>query len=506
MSRTCVDCGSSWDGRATFCGRCGSLLDEGIGAHADRDGGARRRRPWVGALAVAVVVGGAVAAVPRLSIERTPPVDGEIGVPEEDDLNAAPASARTRDLAAPPPEITCTVDGTPVACVRWSRTVLPPEGFERGGGWFAPAGDAHLLAASSEGFAIHDAATGTRLWQDDGLADSHPLDVSDGGVLLDGPAGTTYRDLDDGTVVWETPSGSGFLGGVVVDDVAVLGEHTPDGDTVLRGRDLRDGAVVWEAELPGALHVVGELPGGQALLEGVDGRPRHVVLDAVTGEVVSQFEAPRGWVAGVVDGIALHVSEPTGGDPSGPNLAGDGGATLTAIRLDDATVVWTQALRSAQWPVSITAGTALAPSTDHVAALEVATGRVRWELDLRASVELGHHGSGAWWGPGPGSEDWATVAVTYDQVGETVRAHDLGTGEVVWDRIVDGPIQHVFATGEVVLVDQRDGFTLLEPATGDEILSVALDGGHLSNWDPLTVIHPPSGQAALLDVPGVTVP
>lgn len=506
VSRTCGDCGSSWDGRATFCGRCGGLLDDALATRGTPDRGMRRWwRPWVGALGVAVVVGGAVAAVPRLSIERTPPVAGEIGVPEEDDLNAAPASTRTRDRVPDPPEVSCSVDDEPVACVRWSRAVLSPAGFERSGGWAAPVGDTHLLAAGHDGFAVFDVTSGARLWRDASLAPSYPLDVTDGGVMVDGPAGTSYRGLDDGTVWWSSPTGSGLLGGVIVDDVGVLGEHDANGDTTLRGRRLHDGAVVWERGLSGALHMAGELPGGRVFLEPADGQSTHVVVDAPSGEVVSRFDAPRGWLAGHTQGIAFVVSESTR-DPADPNLAGDGGATLTAVRLDDGTTAWTRALPSSQMPVSIADGTVLSESTDRVVALEATTGDVRWELDLAGSFALAHHGAGSWWGLTSGNEDWSPVAVVHDQADDLVRAHDLVTGEVVWERSVDEETQHVFATGDIVMAHRQDGATLLDPTTGDERLSVALSGGHVAGWDPLTVVHPPSGHVTVLDVPGVDVP
>lgn len=506
MSRTCSDCGSSWDGRATFCGRCGGLLDEGLATHGDRrDVGAWWRRPWFGALAVAVLVAGAVAAVPRLSVERTPPVAGEIGVPQQDDLNAAPASSRRRTRAAPPPEVTCTVDGAPVECVQWSREVLSPAAPDRGGGWFGPMGRDHLVTAGEDGFTAYDAGSGTRLWRSEGLAGVYPIGASDGRVLLEGPGGTSLRDLDDGTVLWSTPAGSGFLGGAIVGRTAILGEHTETGDTRLRGRAVADGATVWEHDLPGALHIVGEAAEGRVMLAPGDGRSVFMVVDAASGELLSRLDAGQGWVAGVVDDVALVVTEPTV-DPSAPNLAGDGGATLTAHRLDDGTVAWRRELRSSQMPVNIAADTVLVPSTDRVLALEVATGEPRWTLDLPGSTVLAEHGSGAWWNPAADRDDWSTVAVLHDQVDDTIHAHDLSTGEVVWERAVEAQLQHVFVTRDLLAAHSASGVTLLDPGTGTEQVSVALDGAFVSGWAPLTVFDPSSGYGTRLLVPGVDVP
>lgn len=506
MSRTCDDCGSSWDGGATFCGLCGGLLDEGLRTRVvrDADGGGWWRRPWVGVVVVLLLVGGAVAAVPRLSIERTPPVDGEIGVPEDDDLNAAPAAAGRRLVSSEPPEVRCTVDDDPVECVGWSRRVAPSESAERGSGWVTQMG-AHVVAVDDEAMAVFDGVDGTRLWRDEGLAGAYPLDVSDDRILIDDGA-TTLLDVRDGTVVWSVPAGSGLLGGTIEGGLAVTAEHGPTGGTHVAGRDLVDGSVEWERDLPGAHHASGTLRDGRLLLEGIDGVTPHVLLDMATGEIEAEFEVNADWTAGVVDDIGVLVEEPRR-DPADSDSSSEG-TLLTGVDLTDGIPAWQRWVPDATGrPAVPVEGAVVVVEVDRLAVLEPATGDLRWELELPGSLVAADHGSRGWWShAGGAAHAWSSVVVVHDH-GGLVRAHDPATGAPLWERTMADSVQHVFAADDLLMVRTDGGrVTLLDPATGDERVTVDLGQGHAAAWDPMLVFHPSSGHATRIDLPGVDVP
>lgn len=506
MSRTCSTCGRAWDRRASFCGGCGDLLVDDLGTVSSTTAGTRRwwQHPAARLGAVAVVVGAAVAAVPQLSIERTPPVDGEIGVPETDDLRAAPAS----DVQPPRPDappVSCDVGGDPVDCVTWSRPLLTPAGAENGGGWAIGAGD-HVLLLGNHAIEVVDADDGTRLWRSEELAGAFPLDVGDGRVILHGPQGLAALSMATGDVLWEAPELHARGDGMTAEGVLVLqGPQGSDSATMV-GVDAADGTERWRRSFDWPAFVVGSLDGGRVMLEEASPDPDRLVVDVATGEVVTRIQIDAEWMFDASGPIAVFVRQARP-DPGGPNPAGDGGATLVGVDTTDGTTRWSRDVPAGQVEFGRLDDLVLAPSTDRLLAIDATTGEVRWETDLSGSLDVGSHVTGGWFGPRWNEGGRSPVAVVHDQVDGLVRALDPADASVRWERVIEDGVDGVLATGDHVMVHSGGGsVTFLDPEDGTVTHRVDAPRQHTAGWDPLLVVHAPSGQVTRLDVPGATVP
>ena len=504
MSRTCESCSRSWRGSATFCGGCGDLLPDAMaGTEVPTPGRGSARRGLVLAVVLGVAVLAGAATVPSLTVERTPPVTGEVGVPETDDLQAAPAGTAPR-RAVPGPEVSCSRGDEPVDCVVWERDLLAPPGPDGQQGWPVASGD-HLLLTGPDGVEGVDARTGTRLWEHDDPTHPVPRDVAGDVAVLEGPGGVSVVDLGTGVVRWESPRADGVVQGDVLHDDLVLTLDDDGGATVV-ARDVEDGAPRWRwtARWPW-VQAYGAV-GDRLLLAPATEDPGLAIVDRRTGAEVARSDVQTSWwVLGAADDtvvLAEPIEERTG---EGHGPAGDGRAMLRGVSLDDATIRWERPVAAGQVRFGLVDGVVLVPSTspgaitafDAVTAFDAATGQVAWERGLEPTEELGHHRPGGF-GTAP---DWTRtpqVVVTSDHADGLVRGHDPRTGDVRWERPMVGQVMHVGADADVVWVGFEHGFALLAPDTGQERLRVHGTGITPISPDPLLVFHHESGTVLRL--------
>lgn len=381
MTRTCPDCGRTWDRAGSWCGACGASLppspDSAGSADRPRRGShvaAVGRRPAVGpvvglaaiALAVGVVVvvnGGAPDRRPEVTADET--VDGAVDVPTD-----APVGTDVED-AGVPMELLATCDGPdgPEGCVRWvqragqvprpgtrplvttvtDRVVAldPDTGARR---WSAAAsppvappagvGDDTVLVEDSTGVRALDAEDGDERWRAPGQhltstpPDAHVQDV----VVLDDLDGTLVGvDVAEGRTLWTRPAptqwGLGLPAAVipVSPDRAVVAR--PDAIWMV---DVHTGRASWSAgtagrppEVPVAVtdeHVV------TVLADTKDDEPAEFLVRRTSGERLAQFQLPEPQdvrTLAIDDGhLLLRLPD-----------------TLTAVDLDDGTVTWRRPVR-----------------------------------------------------------------------------------------------------------------------------------------------------------------
>lgn len=498
MTRTCGSCGRAWPSTAAFCGACGALLDPSVAARPDptttRRTAALRHavaRPAVGWMAVVAVVLLAVVAVPRLTVERTPPVDGEVGVPEDGELQAAPAAAPPRSRA-PAPEVTCTVDDTPVPCVRWSRPLLPPEDPELGwGAWPSVVGD-RLLLAAPDGIEGIDPLDGTRRWRAP-LADAaHLLDADDEVAVVGADGEMSLLDLDAGAPRWTARALPMTWGDVLSGDVVVLAD-TP---AVLVGHDRADGAPRWRWHAPWqdgfGLRDLGD---GRLLV--VSGSNRGMaVVDVRTGEELAISDTDSGWLVGLAGDVAVTART---APRHRPGRAGDPGATLVGTDVDDLSVRWEQDVPSSDVSFGLVDGVVLAPSARLLTALDTATGQVAWELALSPAAEIAAHADG--WFPGLGDAP-PDVVVVRDPAADTVRGHDPATGALRWEQTTSATPAYAVVGGRDVVVHSPGIVEVLDAETGRHRVRIqAPANASLLALDPAVVAHPASGHLVGLDLP-----
>jgi hypothetical protein len=318
-TRSCADCGASWDRRARFCGTCGSLLPD-----ADPDTAARRGRDaWVGRLTItgAMVLVIALAAsvgdeiVAQLVAHRPDPA---VAMPDADELverEGLSPEAR-RDALAPfdPTRTRCT----PTGCEQWRRPTAD---------WVDSAtvsGGNLVLVERDEVIAV-DIRTGEERWraaipEATGSDTSETENIGFGMASVMGNASTVaianrwgVRLLSEaGEVQWQTdlelPPSSVWVSrvtdevvvlvheegqpGMIVDENGTIDETT-DGTaeeawaaplqrvTVL---DARTGELRWA--LDAVVQVFAELPGD--LVTVFDGEAVRW-LDTLSGQTVSSL-------------------------------------------------------------------------------------------------------------------------------------------------------------------------------------------------------------------------
>lgn len=498
MARTCGSCGRAWPSAAAFCGACGALLDPSVAARPDttrigRVSSIRRRlaRPavaWAGTVAVVVAT---VVAVPALTVERTPPVDGAIDVPEGDELQAAPAAVPPSPRA-PAPEVTCEVDAAPVPCVRWSRELLPPEDLQRGwSAWSTVVGD-RVLVSSPRGLEMIDPVDGTRRWRVP-VDDLPELVDADDDVAVVGMGGEmTVLDLEEGTPRWASRARPITWGDVLVEDVVVLAD-TP---AVLVGHDRADGRPRWRWDAPWqdgfGLRDLGE--GRLLVLSG--GARGMAVLDARTGEELAVTDAETGWLLGLSHDVAVTART---APRHRPGRAGDPGATLVGLDLDDLSIRWEQDVPSSDVSFGLVDGVVLAPSARLLTALDARSGQVAWELELPSTSEVAMHADGWFVGLDPVRP---RVVVTRDLSDELVRGHDPATGAVLWDHRTSGSPEYVFVGGQGVVVHARGAVAVLDADSGRERVQIRTPAdASLLGLDPAIVAHSSSGHLVGLDLP-----
>lgn len=500
MSRTCGSCGRSWHGAAAFCGACGDLLPDALSATVARTAGDRsgRRGPLLAvALGIAVLAG--ATAVPSLSIERTPPVTGEIGVPEADDLRTAPPGT-TRRRAVPAPDVTCAVADRPVTCVVWSRDLVGPASPDGRQAWPAIVDRDHVLLAGQDALTGVDVHDGTRLWQDEAMGHAFPHDAGSGVVVLDGPAGgAQVRDLTTGQPRWESEGAGGVVqGDVVQGDVVLTGAAERDEPAVV-ARDLADGTQRWRWGSPWRSVQVAGVTGDRILLMPTHDESGLAVLDVRTGAALAVAEAEVAhWLVGVVADVAV-LALPAGQQGSSRRApAGDGGALLRGVSLLDGQVAWEHRVPAGDVMFGLVDGVVLAPSTDRLTVLDARTGVEAWRLEPTDEA-AGYHGPLGATGA-PSWQDLPSIVVTVDDQDDVLRGRDPLTGEVRWATPVDG-VLHVAVSPEAVWAVRHEGFVLLDPDTGRERLQVHAPGHHPAGFDPLVLFHHGSGTVTRLSVP-----
>lgn len=492
MTRTCGSCGRAWPSTAAFCGTCGALLDPSVATRADRSRPVRpSTRRALGWATAAVVVVATVVAVPSLTVERTPPVDGGIDVPEGDELQAAPAAVPPRPRA-PAPEVTCAVETGPVACVRWSRELLPPTDPEHGWGvWPTVVGDV-LLLSSPDGIEGVDRADGTRRWRTPSAGAPHLVDADRDVAVMVAEGVTTLLDLDGGIPRWTARALPITWGDVLGEDVVVLAD-TP---AVLVGHDRDDGHPRWRWHAPWqdgfGLRDLGD---GRLLV--LSGSNRGMaVLDARTGDQLALTDQDHGWLLGLADGVAVGARTPP---RHRPGRAGDPGATMVGIELDDLTIRWEQDVPSSDVSFAVVDGFLVAPSARRLTALDATSGQVAWELEVPSTTSLATYVDG--WFAGL-DHNPPTVVVTHDPSDAVVRGHAPATGTVRWEHRASAPPEYVVAGGRDVVVHLRGAVEVLDAATGQQRMRIQLPhDASLLALDPAVVAHAPSGHLVGLDLP-----
>lgn len=497
MTRTCDSCGRAWPSAAAFCGVCGALLDPSVAARPDpvtgrtsalRHAVARPAVGWAAAIAVVLL---AVVAVPRLTVERTQPVDGEIGVPEDDELQAAPAAAPPRSRA-PAPEVTCSLDDAPVPCVRWSRPLLPPEDPELGwGAWPSVVGD-HLLLSAPDGIEGIDPVEGTRRWRTPMTEIAHPVDADEDVAVIGSNGEVALFDLDTGTPLWTTQAVPMAWGDVLAEELVVLAD-TPG---ALVGHDRGDGTPRWRWQAPWQDGFgLRDLDDGRLLVTSGSNRGM-AVLDVGTGEELAITDADVGWLVGLAGDVAVTAQT---SPRHRPGRAGDPGATLVGTDVDDLAVRWEQEVPSSDVSFGLVGGVVLAPSARLLTALDTATGQVAWELALPPAADIAAHADG--WFPGLGAAP-PDVVVVLDPAGDTVRGHDPATGALRWERATRATPAHAVVGGRDVVVHSPGSVEVLDAATGRHRVRIqAPADASLLALDPAVVAHPASGHLVGLDLP-----
>ena len=504
MTRTCATCGRTWGRRAAFCGACGDLLDTSLAARPDdlAPAGWWHRPAVAGALAVAGVVG-VVAAVPAVSIGGPPPVDGEVGMPSVDELQAAPGALAAPRRAVAPPALTCSGPEDPSDCVLWSRALAPPlEAGSSSQSWVVAKGD-RVVVATDEHLEGVDADTGTRLWRVARAPEAFPLGVGREVLVLGDDQVLEVVDLDDGTRLWSTRTNTidslmgspAFLPRASGDELVVTGPPSSLDGPGVAARDARDGTVRWTWRGPrdgGGLYV--RTLDDDRLLVGFSGsRSGFVVLDARTGAELHRVTEDVGaWIIDVVGDVAVTLH-----DRNRPSRSrgGDPGGFLRGIDITSDDTVWEQPVRALDTGIQLVSNLALVPTARHLTAIDVRTGEIVWEVSTERTEQVaGTH----LWGRRTAEVTTPDVVVTFLHGDTAVQARDPRTASLVWRRELPATVQYAAMTRDEVVVVTDDGFHVLDATTGEDRRVWSVRPIPMVERDPLVLYDPQSGHVVRL--------
>jgi outer membrane protein assembly factor BamB len=506
VARTCGTCGRTWDRRATFCGACGDLLDESSTSTRDRGPGrAWWRHPTLLVTTLALAVVGVVAAVPRLTVERVAPVDGEIGVPAADELRVARAGAGA-SLPVAAPEISCDRQGVATDCVAWSRALVDPATADGTAAWVVAAGD-RLLTGGEDRVEAVDPRTGRRQWRLDVDHPHRPTGVVEGGVVLAGGGTTTMVDLATGEARWAVPTDDVVWGDVAVDGLVLTGASGGDGTGIV-ARDVSDGSERWRWSGGWGDALVRPLGDRVLVASGIDGS--LALLDATSGSELARTDQPNGWLIGITDTTAVYQTVPTG-NPGGPNPAGDPGATLVGLDLQDLGVRWERRVRASDVGFGVLAGIVVAPSTGRLTGIDAATGAVAWEVETDGpAASAGSTEVVAYHGPldafGPTLAPATPVLVTLEPAGGRVRGRDPATGAVLWQSMAETDLHHALVGDGIVLVLTSEGHRVLDIGDGTVRVHVRAPNTSPISRFPLLLLHHESGYVVRVRSPEAGLP
>lgn len=506
VTRTCGTCGRSWSAPAAFCGTCGALLDDGLATtRTPGPSAARRRHPVVAGGVVALAVVAVVAAVPSLSIDRTPPVDGTIGVPAPDDLQAAPADTTVR-RPVEAPEVVCLRDDVAVDCVAWSRALAsPPSGRDEFGAWVLPVGDRVLVVTEDRVEAV-DAADGTRLWQRDtaGEGGLYPVGVvGHDGLVLAGGNHTAVVDLRDGGERWVVDTGVAAWGMGADADLVLVQAPGRSGVSVV-AHDAADGHRRWAWDAPWVDVHVARPPGSDRIVVVSSAGDGLAVLDRATGRELARSEDMADtWLVGVLDDVAVVATSPATPPASAPDLAGDGGATLRGIDLAGGAQRWEHDVPASNRGFDLAGGLVVAPSTGQLTAIDARTGQVVWEVPTQAPEFSASHGT-LWSASAAATGEPVHTLVTVEPSQSVLRGRDPTTGAVRWERETRDGIHHASVDGDRLLVFAVQGTSVHDAATGAPVVQVRTSNGSPVGADPFLLYHHGSGYVTRIDVDGAS--
>jgi outer membrane protein assembly factor BamB len=436
----CNLCGTSWDARARFCGRCGHAL----AAHspAPPEGAATGDRRWLivaGALVgVVALLAGVVALLDDLPLPRTGG-DPAVSLPDAEEVGEGQGLDRQEREAALAPFDPDRTVCAPAGCELWRR---PLREMLAPGHWVTGS----PVVLEDEQLIGLDIETGAPRWQ---LPVGDELRAREGGPV-ELAAGLTVLAGNDELVVLANTHGVQL---VTQSGVTRWTRSLPaDGEHLLWAHPTQT-AVLVVHEAPPQLAEVDELESGDELplevtITALDARDGELRWSHVATRV---FPLPRlvdqeevvlvGAADGVIMALALADGEPRYELPASPDVWPDhAGGFLTLSDLGRGTQD-----TSLLFDASVGAG--LAELEGSVRSLQ--------EIDGRAIVLLGLDGEG------PGGV-WRE-AVAIDPDGSIAWRHpveqgapdlccpsilDLGGG---WVRISDGP------RTTALVVDTRDG-------------------------------------------------
>lgn len=385
--------------------------------------------------------------------------------------------------------------------MQWSRR-LAPQADSGEGAWVVLAQGVILVTTEDRLEAAE--ATGTRVWDLALPGPLHPVGTSAELLVLAEPTTVMAVDLADGETRWQVDTSSAVWGEVAHEDVVYTGPEAPATSPAVVARDPRTGTVRWT--WPSTWDDVRVRHATEDLvLVQPSNSMDLVVLDARTGRERVSADVRDRWVLDVVDDVAVVVApRASATDPSGPNPAGDPGATLEGIDLVDGSTRWTQDVRASEVGFEVAAGLVLAPSTHRLTAIDASTGTVVWEVDVPGTVAVAHPGPVTFWPPDPGRP--ATTVVTYDPASGTVRRHTLDTGAIMWEQSLGHPLFQVAAQEDVVLTFDPVGTLVLEASTGEVSVGIDTAGGGLVSRTPYVIHDHETGYVTLLDVHGAGHP
>lgn len=499
MAQVCGTCDRSWDDRAAFCGSCGARLagpppTRPTGDRHEGDEAATRRWRWV--VLGAVLVVGTALAVPAIDLDGTPPVTGDVGVPDRDTLQSAvaagtgqpPADTDTAGASptpVPPPNVSCFRGTSRIEfpCVLWIRRV---HDTATTGQEMTVAGGARVVAIGPGSLRGYDAATGRQVW-------TQPLDrpvdtaqVGDEvGVLHYGGRAEVFA-LDDGRWLWGVDAFTPLYGQTVADSRVLTGDRDADGPK-LAVYGARDGALRWEARTGGAtiFSVLASSDRGALVLTHDN---RTIFLDRATGEPA--WALPEGaQVLDVAEGTALVATFP--GDRDG----GSDETLLQAVDLRTGTVRWRHAAGARDAPPVVQGNRVLVPADDRLTALDVSSGAVAWTVRT-PGPEVPVSGPGV---HGAGAD--ASVVLTSSRTG-VLHGRDRASGKVRWRHDQPTGPGTVMHRDGLVLLRTADGMEAIDVTTGQQLIRVHADGPlRAIGMDPELAMDHRSGYAVGFDFP-----